>query len=144
MSELPSSGDLDPCSRHHTAEHAYTLNYEEPLMRGLGINGLVRGKGARTTIPDRNAARAPDLLDRDFTAPAPNRRWVADFTYVMTWWIPAVVATVNAYAGSSKAAIRSAGVSQPSDFRGRPFSSSAIRASCSDVNWRRSAPLGRY
>ena len=30
MSELPSSGDLDPCSRHHTAEHAYTLNYEEP------------------------------------------------------------------------------------------------------------------
>lgn len=32
MSELPSSGDLDPCSRHHTAEHAYTLNYEEPVF----------------------------------------------------------------------------------------------------------------
>nr|WP_157541125.1 IS3 family transposase [Microbacterium sp. XT11] len=48
------------------------------LMRHLGINGLVRGKGVRTTVPDRNAARAPDLLDRDFTAPAPNRRWVAD------------------------------------------------------------------
>lgn len=55
------------------------------LMRDLGINGLVRGKGTRTTIPDRNAARAPDLLDRDFTAPTPNRRWVADFTYVRTW-----------------------------------------------------------
>lgn len=55
------------------------------LMRELRINGLVRGKGVRTTIPDRNAARAPDLLDRDFTAPAPNRRWVADFTYVRTW-----------------------------------------------------------
>ena len=55
------------------------------LMRRLGINGLVRGKGVRTTVPDRNAARAPDLLDRDFTAPAPNRRWVADFTYVRTW-----------------------------------------------------------
>lgn len=55
------------------------------LMRQLGINGLVRGKGVRTTVPDRNAARAPDLLDRDFTAPAPNRRWVADFTYVRTW-----------------------------------------------------------
>ncbi len=55
------------------------------LMRQLRINGLVRGKGVRTTIPDRNAARAPDLLDRDFTAPAPNRRWVADFTYVRTW-----------------------------------------------------------
>lgn len=55
------------------------------LMRLLGINGLVRGKGVRTTIPDRNADRAPDLLDRDFTADAPNRRWVADFTYVRTW-----------------------------------------------------------
>jgi putative transposase len=55
------------------------------LMRELGINGLVRGKGVRTTVPDRNAARAPDLLDRDFTAAAPNRRWVADFTYVRTW-----------------------------------------------------------
>ena len=55
------------------------------LMRLLGIKGLVRGKGVRTTVPDRNADRAPDLLDRDFTAVAPNRRWVADFTYVRTW-----------------------------------------------------------
>lgn len=55
------------------------------LMRELRINGLVRGKGVRTTIPDRNAARAPDLLDRDFTAIAPSQRWVADFTYVRTW-----------------------------------------------------------
>ncbi len=55
------------------------------LMRELGLNGLVRGKGVRTTVQDRNAARAPDLLDRDFTAAAPNRRWVADFTYVRTW-----------------------------------------------------------
>ncbi len=55
------------------------------LMRELRINGLVRGKGVRTTVPDRNAARAPDLLDRDFTALAPNRQWVAVFTYVRTW-----------------------------------------------------------
>ncbi|SFV25125.1 Transposase InsO and inactivated derivatives [Micrococcus terreus] len=55
------------------------------LMRQLGINGLVRGKGVRTTVPDRNAARAPDLLDRDFTAEAPNQRWVADFTYTRAW-----------------------------------------------------------
>jgi len=41
------------------------------LMREQGINGLVRGKGVRTTVPDRTAARAPDLLDRDFTTPAP-------------------------------------------------------------------------
>ncbi len=55
------------------------------LMRLLGLNGRVRGQRVRTTIPDRNAARAPDLLDRDFTAPAPNHRWVADFTYVRSW-----------------------------------------------------------
>lgn len=55
------------------------------LMRELGINGLVRGKGVRTTVPDPAATRAPDLLDRDFTAAAPSTRWVADFTYVRTW-----------------------------------------------------------
>ena len=55
------------------------------LMGQLGIKGLVRGTGVRTTVPERNAARAPDLLDRDFTAPVPNQRWVADFTYVRTW-----------------------------------------------------------
>ena len=55
------------------------------VMRQLGINGLVRGKGVRTTVSDSAATRAPDLLDRDFTAPAPNKRWVADFTYVRTW-----------------------------------------------------------
>jgi len=62
-----------------------SLRRVDRLMRLLGINGLVRGSGVRTTIPDRNAARAPDLLDRDFTADAPNLRWVADFTYVRTW-----------------------------------------------------------
>lgn len=55
------------------------------LMRLLELRGLTRGKGVRTTIPDRTAQRAPDLLERDFTAAAPNRRWVADFTYVRTW-----------------------------------------------------------
>ena len=55
------------------------------LMRDLGLNGRIRGRGIRTTVPDKNATRAPDLLDRDFTAPAPNQRWVADFTYVRTW-----------------------------------------------------------
>ncbi|GAA3780990.1 hypothetical protein E4A41_00265 [Micrococcus endophyticus] len=31
-------------------------------MRELGVNGLVRGKGVRATVPDRTAARVPDLL----------------------------------------------------------------------------------
>jgi transposase InsO family protein len=65
--------------------HDVSARRVDRLMRDLGLNGRVRGRGVRTTIPDRNAARAPDLLDRDFTAPAPNQRWVADFTYVRTW-----------------------------------------------------------
>jgi putative transposase len=55
------------------------------LMRDLGMNGVRRGKQLRTTIPSRDGHRAGDLLDRDFTAPAPNIRWVADFTYCRTW-----------------------------------------------------------
>ena len=57
------------------------------LMRELGMNGVRRGKNHRTTLPPRPGAqthRAGDLLDRDFTATAPNTRWVADFTYVRT------------------------------------------------------------
>ncbi|MFG2987571.1 DDE-type integrase/transposase/recombinase [Streptomyces sp. NPDC048258] len=54
-------------------------------MRSLGLNGVVRGRRPRTTIPNPADARAPDLLDRDFTAPAPNRKWITDFTYVRTY-----------------------------------------------------------
>jgi putative transposase len=57
----------------------------ERLMRELGLRGVRRGKKIRTTIPGKDGQRAGDLLNRDFTAPAPNRRWVADFTYVATW-----------------------------------------------------------
>lgn len=114
------------------------------LMRKAGLQGIRRGRKPMTTCGSKTVDARLDLVDRKFTAVGPNRLWVADITYVRTRRIPVVVATVNTYAGSSKAAIRSAGVSQPSDFRGRPFSSSAIMASCSNVNWRRSAPLGRY
>jgi putative transposase len=55
------------------------------LMRELGMNGVRRGKAPRTTVPGNDRHRAGDLLDRDFTASAPNRVWVADFTYVRTW-----------------------------------------------------------
>jgi putative transposase len=54
----------------------------ERLMRELGITGAVRGRRVITTIPDPTAPRAPDLVDRDFVASAPNRCWVADFTHV--------------------------------------------------------------
>ena len=54
-------------------------------MRSLGLQGVRRSKGIRTTIPGKDGKRAGDLLDRDFTAVAPNRTWVMDFTYVRTW-----------------------------------------------------------
>lgn len=58
----------------------------ERLMRDLGIQGAVRGKTKRTTIPaDDPGARPADLVDRQFVASAPNRLWVADLTYVRTW-----------------------------------------------------------
>ena len=57
----------------------------ERLMREMGIAGAsARRKKPRTTVPDAGPGRPADLLERDFTAPAPNRRWVADITYVPT------------------------------------------------------------
>jgi transposase InsO family protein len=57
----------------------------ERLMRQMGLQGVVRGKKARTTIADEAAARPADLVGRDFTAAHPNQLWVADLTYVATW-----------------------------------------------------------
>jgi transposase InsO family protein len=55
------------------------------LMRHLGMHGLVRGRGTRTTVAAKHGTRAADLLRRCFTAPRPNHAWVTDFTYVATW-----------------------------------------------------------
>jgi putative transposase len=55
------------------------------LMRSMGIAGVVRGKARRTTVADPAATRAPDLVNRQFTATRPNQLWVSDFTYVATW-----------------------------------------------------------
>jgi putative transposase len=58
----------------------------ERLMRALGLAGAVRGgRKKRTTKPAAAAARPADLVQRQFTAAAPNRLWVADLTYVWTW-----------------------------------------------------------
>jgi transposase InsO family protein len=55
------------------------------LMRVAGIEGARRTKRVRTTKADPVAARHPDLVNRDFTATAPNQLWVTDLTYVPTW-----------------------------------------------------------
>jgi putative transposase len=55
------------------------------LMRQMGLHGIVRGKSVRTTISDKAAPCPLDRVNRDFKAPAPNRLWVSDFTFVATW-----------------------------------------------------------
>lgn len=56
------------------------------LMRQRGIQGAKRrGKPWRTTTPDPSASRAPDRVERDFTASRPDELWVADFTYLRCW-----------------------------------------------------------
>ncbi len=57
----------------------------ERLMQKLGIEGVRRGRGFKTTIPDELAARPADLVQRQFTATRPNQLWVADITFVSTW-----------------------------------------------------------
>jgi putative transposase len=57
----------------------------ERLMRELGLRGARRGRKIRTTRLGKDGQRAGDLLRRDFTAPAPNRRWVAGLTHVAAW-----------------------------------------------------------
>jgi putative transposase len=55
------------------------------LMTSMGIEGIIRGKSVKTTIPDQAAPCPLDRVNRQFRVPAPNRLWVSDFTYVATW-----------------------------------------------------------
>ena len=55
------------------------------LMRQAGLRGVVRGRRPFTTVSDPADRRPDDLVQRRFTAAAPNRLWVADLTYVRTW-----------------------------------------------------------
>ncbi len=55
------------------------------LMKGMGLQGTIRGKPHRTTVPDKKAPCPLDKVNRQFRVPAPNMLWVSDFTYVATW-----------------------------------------------------------
>lgn len=57
----------------------------ERIMGEQGWEGARYGSKHKTTVADATHQRYPDLVDRNFHAPAPNRLWVADFTYVSTW-----------------------------------------------------------
>lgn len=55
------------------------------LMRQMGLQGVIRGKPVRTTISDKAQPCPLDHVHRQFHAPAPNRLWLSDFTYVAPW-----------------------------------------------------------
>ncbi len=67
----------------------------ERLMRAEGLRGSTRGRTPVTTKPDTTSVRAADLVKREFHAPAPNRLWIVDFTYVPTWERMAYTAFVS-------------------------------------------------
>lgn len=73
----------------------------ERLMKARGWRGKQRCKQVRTTVPDPSAPRPTDLVDRQFTVPAPNLLLVADFTYVrLSSGVFCYVAfVIDAYAG---------------------------------------------
>jgi putative transposase len=54
------------------------------LMTQAGLAGVCRRRFVTTTVKD-GGRQAPDLVDRNFTAEAPDRLWVADITYIPTW-----------------------------------------------------------
>jgi putative transposase len=54
------------------------------LMKAAGLRGISRVKTPRTTVRATAPDTRPDLVQREFVAPAPNRLWVADITYVKT------------------------------------------------------------
>ncbi|WP_376775816.1 IS3 family transposase [Nonomuraea jabiensis] len=65
-------------ARGHTVNHKRVAR----VMRSFGIVGLHLRKKVRTTVPELSHHKVPDLIKRDFTAPAPNRRYVGDITYL--------------------------------------------------------------
>jgi transposase InsO family protein len=71
----------------------------ERLMADLGLHGVIRGKPVRTTVRDKAVPCPLDHVNRQFHAPAPNRLWLSDFTYVSTWaGVVYVAFVIDAYA----------------------------------------------
>ena len=63
-------------------------------MQKLGLKGIQAKKFKRTTDSNHDKPVAPDLIEQDFTALAPNQKWVSDLTYVWTdegWLYLAVI-----------------------------------------------------
>ena len=55
------------------------------LLKQAGLRGVSRRKWVQTTVRSAHGRPAPDLVERQFAATAPNQLWVADITYIPTW-----------------------------------------------------------
>ena len=79
LAREPALADSKPVARCTT----------QRLMKDLGLRGISRAKGPRTTGPGSGPDSRPDLAARDFTAAAPDQLWVADITYCRTFagWV---------------------------------------------------------
>lgn len=73
--------------QHAMKRHGWHLGREQTrrLIHKAGLRGVHRAKPVFTTVTDPADQRPADLVNRRFTATAPNRLWVADITYVRTW-----------------------------------------------------------
>jgi putative transposase len=74
--------------------HYFGRHWVARLMRTAGLQGIPKRRFRRTTTSDHTLPVAPNRLKQDFTATAPNQRWVADITYVHTdegWLYLAVI-----------------------------------------------------
>ena len=78
-------GSGSPCSARQPGLAGTSRGAVDRGMRTLGLEGIRRLKKVRTTTPGGNWERTGELLNRDFSAPAPNCVWVTDFTCVRTW-----------------------------------------------------------
>ncbi len=80
------------------------------LMRAAGLRGISRATGPRTTVAGHGPDTRPDLVQRAFTASAPDQLWVADITYCRTFagWVYAASSSTCSraawWAGSSRRA----------------------------------------
>jgi putative transposase len=83
---------------HRDGEQAARCTVER-LMQRMGLRGVIRGKGVKTTIAAKDADCPLDHVKRQFQVECPNRLWVSDFTYVSTWQGFVYVAfVIDAYA----------------------------------------------
>ena len=91
----------------------------ERLMKQMGIQGVWRGKGKITTKQRDDQDKPDDLVKRNFTADAPNKLWVADFTYIKTHVFKRVIVGWKVSTRMDTQLVLDA-LNQALDARGRP------------------------